>query len=100
MVTKTKEKILIVEDEKDLVKLIRFNLEKEKFRVMSARDAETGLKLARKSKPDLILLDIMLPKMDGLEFLRTIRSEVQVCGERPRTLTEVWSVLVPCWRPR
>jgi DNA-binding response OmpR family regulator len=73
-----KEKILIVEDEKDLVKLIRYNLEKEKFRVTTARDAETGLKLARKSKPDLILLDIMLPKMDGLEFLRTIRPEVQI----------------------
>ena len=76
--TKTKEKILIVEDEKDLVKLIRYNLEKEKFRVTSARGAETGLALARKSKPDLILLDIMLPKMDGLEFLRTIRPEVQI----------------------
>lgn len=74
----TKEKILIVEDEKDLVKLIRYNLEKEKFRVTSARDAETGLKMARKTKPDLILLDIMLPKMDGLEFLRTIRPEVDV----------------------
>ncbi|MCM2304166.1 MAG: response regulator transcription factor, partial [Elusimicrobia bacterium] len=74
----TKEKILIVEDEKDLVKLIRYNLEKEKFRVTAARDAETGLKLARKSKPDLILLDIMLPKMDGLEFLRTIRPEVDI----------------------
>lgn len=78
MMTKTKEKILIVEDEKDLVKLIRYNLEKEKFRVTCARDAETGLKLARKSKPDLILLDIMLPKMDGLEFLRTIRPEVEI----------------------
>jgi DNA-binding response OmpR family regulator len=78
MATKTKEKILIVEDEKDLVKLIRYNLEKEKFRVTTARDAESGLKLARKSRPDLILLDIMLPKMDGLEFLRTIRPEVQI----------------------
>ena len=74
----TKEKILIVEDEKDLVKLIRYNLEKDKFRVSSARDAETGLKMARKTKPDLILLDIMLPKMDGLEFLRTIRPEVDI----------------------
>jgi DNA-binding response OmpR family regulator len=76
--TKTKEKILIVDDEKDLVKLIRHNLEKEKFHVTAARDAETGLKLARKTKPDLILLDIMLPKMDGLEFLRTLRPEVSI----------------------
>ena len=74
----TKEKILIVEDEKDLVKLIKYNLEKEKFRVTSARDAETGLKMARQTKPDLILLDIMLPKMDGLEFLRTIRPEIDI----------------------
>ena len=74
----TKEKILIVEDEKDLVKLIKYNLEKEKFRVTSARDAETGLKMVRQTKPDLILLDIMLPKMDGLEFLRTIRPEVDI----------------------
>src|SRR5690348_2591200 len=74
----TKEKILIVEDEKDLVRLIRYNLEKEKFSVTAARDAESGLKLARKTKPDLILLDIMLPKMDGLEFLRTIRPEVSI----------------------
>lgn len=74
----TKEKILIVEDEPDLVRLLRHGLEKEKFRVTSARDAETGLKLMRKEKPDLILLDVMLPKMDGLEFLRTIRSEVDI----------------------
>ncbi len=74
----TKEKILIVEDEKDLVRLIRYNLEKAKYHVTSARDAESGLKLARKSSPDLILLDIMLPKMDGLEFLRTIRPELNI----------------------
>jgi DNA-binding response OmpR family regulator len=74
----TKEKILIVEDEPDLVRLLRHGLEKEKFRVTSARDAESGLKLVRKEKPDLILLDVMLPKMDGLEFLRTIRSEVDI----------------------
>src|ERR1700751_5565173 len=74
----TKEKILIVEDEKDLVRLIRYNLEKENFHVTTARDAETGLKLARKTKHDLILLDIMLPKMDGLEFLRTIRPECSI----------------------
>jgi DNA-binding response OmpR family regulator len=76
--TNPKAKILIIEDEKDLVKLIRYNLEKEKYRVLSANDAEAGLTLARKSKPDLIILDIMLPKMDGLEFLRTLRKESQV----------------------
>ena len=74
----TKEKILIVEDEADLVKLLRHGLGKEKFRVTSAKDAATGLKMVRKEHPDLILLDVMLPKMDGLEFLRTIRSEVDI----------------------
>ena len=74
----TKEKILIVEDEPDLVRLLSHNLKKEHFRVSAARDAESGLKMARKEKPDLILLDVMLPKMDGLEFLRTIRAEVDI----------------------
>lgn len=72
-----KEKILIVDDEKDLLKLIRFNLEKENFQVTTSRNAETGLKAVRKIRPDLIVLDIMLPKMDGLEFLRTLRAETQ-----------------------
>ena len=76
--TKEKEKILIVEDEPDLVRLLSHNLKKEHFRVTTARDAESGLKMARKEKPDLILLDVMLPKMDGLEFLRTIRAEVDI----------------------
>jgi two-component system, OmpR family, alkaline phosphatase synthesis response regulator PhoP len=75
---KLREKILIVEDEKDLVRLIRYNLEKESFRVIAAGDAETGLEMARKNKPDLIILDIMLPKMDGLDFLRNLRKESQV----------------------
>ncbi len=72
-------KILIVEDEKDLVKLLRYNLERDsKYDVLSAGDAESGLALARKSKPDLIILDIMLPKMDGLDMLRQLRKESQV----------------------
>jgi two-component system, OmpR family, alkaline phosphatase synthesis response regulator PhoP len=73
-----KEKILVVEDEKDLVRLIRYNLEKEKFRVIAANDAESGLTMLKKQKPDLVILDIMLPKMDGLDFLRTVRKESQV----------------------
>ena len=71
-------KILIVEDEKDLVRLIKYNFEKEGHKVISAYDGESGLELARKQKPDLILLDIMLPKMDGLEFCKTLRKESEV----------------------
>lgn len=71
-------KLLVVEDEKDLVRLIKYNFEKEGHKVVAAHDGESGLALARKEKPDLIILDIMLPKMDGLEFCRTIRGESQV----------------------
>jgi DNA-binding response OmpR family regulator len=71
-------KILVVEDERDLVRLIKYNFETEGHKVVAAYDGEAGLALARKEKPDLIILDIMLPKMDGLEFCRTIRKDSQV----------------------
>ena len=73
-----KGKILIVEDEKDLVRLLQYNLENEGFKVLRAGDAEAGLTLLRKNNPDLVILDIMLPKMDGLEFCRVVRQETQV----------------------
>jgi two-component system, OmpR family, alkaline phosphatase synthesis response regulator PhoP len=72
-----KEKILIVEDEKDLVNLVKYNFEKEGYPVISATNAESGLTAARKQKPDLIILDVMLPKMDGTEFCRIFRQESQ-----------------------
>jgi DNA-binding response OmpR family regulator len=74
----TNNRVLVVEDEKDLVRLIRYNLEKKNFHVTSARNAETGLKLARQTNPDLILLDILLPQMSGLDFLREIRQEMSI----------------------
>ncbi|MDD5305129.1 MAG: response regulator transcription factor [Elusimicrobia bacterium] len=70
--------ILVIDDEKDLVRLLRHNLEKCGYRVISARDAESGLKLLRKAAPNLLILDIMLPGMDGLEFLRILRGESDV----------------------
>jgi DNA-binding response OmpR family regulator len=73
----TKEKILVVEDEKDIARLIRHTLAKERFRVTCAGDGETGLRLARDLKPDLIILDIMLPKMGGLDLLRALRPETK-----------------------
>lgn len=68
-------KILIVEDEKDIVKLLKYNLEKEGYRVVSANDGEAGLVLFRKEKPDVIILDVMLPKLDGFGFCRIVRQE-------------------------
>ncbi len=85
-----KEKILVVEDEKDLVRLIRHNLENEGYRVLSAGTAEAGLKIIRKSKPDAVILDIMLPGMDGLECLRQLRRDsrtpvILLCAKRSET---------------
>jgi DNA-binding response OmpR family regulator len=72
------EKILIVEDEKDLVKLLRYNLQGQGYHTISAGDGELALSLFRKEKPDMVILDLMLPKIDGLEVCRTIRKESKV----------------------
>ena len=60
-------KILIVDDEKNIVEIIAFNLKKEGYQVIKAGDGEEGVKMAMEENPDLILLDIMMPKMDGYE---------------------------------
>lgn len=68
------KKILIVDDEKDIVELLEFNLETEGYKTITAFDGEEAIKKAITSTPDLILLDIMLPKKDGLEVLRELRT--------------------------
>lgn len=70
-----KERILIIEDEKDIVKMLEYNLEKEGFKVLSAYNGEDGLDMARKKNPDLILLDLMLPGIDGLEVCKAVKNE-------------------------
>ncbi|MGB0911304.1 MAG: response regulator [Nitrospirales bacterium] len=67
--------ILIVDDEPDIVELVRFHIEKEGLHCYSAKDGEGALRLARAEKPDLILLDLMLPGIDGLEICRLLRKE-------------------------
>lgn len=67
--------ILIIEDERDIVELVRVNLEKDGYKVSSAYTGEDGLQAARQHIPDLILLDLMLPGMDGLEVCRKLREE-------------------------
>ena len=69
-----KQKLLIVDDEEDIRELLRFNLEKEGYPILLAASGEEALSLAEKEAPDLILLDLMLPKMDGLEVTRRLRS--------------------------
>jgi len=68
-------KILIVEDEPDLLDAVSHALRKENMRPLRATDGETGLRLAREEAPDLVLLDLMLPGVDGLEVCRRLRSE-------------------------
>ena len=66
-------RVLIAEDEADLVKALRDNLEFEGYQVIVATDGEAALQAALKQSPDLLLLDIMMPKMDGLEVCRKVR---------------------------
>ena len=70
-----KKTVLIVEDEKNIVDIVRFNLQREGYATLEAYDGEAGLALAREKKPDLILLDVMMPKMMGFDVCRALRGE-------------------------
>ncbi|HIW93637.1 MAG TPA: response regulator transcription factor [Candidatus Flavonifractor merdipullorum] len=67
------KRVLIVEDEKNIVDILRFNLNREGYETLEAYDGSTGLSLARSEQPDLILLDLMLPKMNGFDVCRSLR---------------------------
>ncbi|MCX5687871.1 MAG: response regulator [Candidatus Omnitrophica bacterium] len=67
------KKILIVDDEEDIQKLLKIRLEQEGFTVLVASDGENGIKIAELEMPDLIILDIMMPKIDGYSCLKEIR---------------------------
>ncbi len=69
-----KERILIVDDEEDIVELVRYNLEKEGYETLVAFSGEDALALALREMPDLVVLDLMLPGIDGLEVTRQIRN--------------------------
>ncbi|MCL2415321.1 MAG: response regulator transcription factor [Defluviitaleaceae bacterium] len=71
-------KILIVDDEKNIVDIVAFNLLKEGFDVVVARDGERALEAYDKENPELVILDIMMPKMDGFEVCKRIREKSQV----------------------
>jgi two-component system alkaline phosphatase synthesis response regulator PhoP len=72
-----KETILVVEDEEDIRELLKYNLEKEGYQVLGAATGEEALKKVRDRLPDLILLDLMLPGIDGLEVCRRLKGEAQ-----------------------
>ena len=70
--------VLIVEDERAIVEILKFNLKREGYETMEALDGETGLKLALEGDPDLILLDVMLPKLNGFDICAAIRKAGRV----------------------
>ncbi len=69
------KKILVVEDERNIVDILTFNLQREGYATLEALDGAAGLRLALEQDPDLILLDLMLPKMDGFQVCRTLREQ-------------------------
>ena len=69
-----KQKILIVDDEPDILELIEYNLKKEGYQVFLASNGQEGISVAKRVQPDLIILDIMMPKMDGIEACRLMRA--------------------------
>ncbi len=71
-------KVLIVEDDRNLLEAIRYNFEKESYLTLVASDGAEGLETARREKPDLIVLDVMLPTIDGFEVCRILRKEMSV----------------------
>lgn len=74
----TKETILVIDDEKDIQNLLRYNLEKEGYRILLSKTGEEGLAAARAKKPDLVILDLMLPGMDGLEVCKILKQDRDV----------------------
>src|SRR5512136_1812030 len=71
-------KVLVVEDDRTLLDVLQYNLAKEGYEVLTAADGAAGLETARGGKPDLVILDVMLPKMDGYEVCRILRQETTV----------------------
>jgi phosphate regulon transcriptional regulator PhoB len=78
LVTSPGQKILVVEDEPDIRKLVQYNLAQERFKVLEAEDGEQALKILQRDRPHLVILDLMLPGLSGLELCKILR-------ERPET---------------
>src|SRR5512137_239621 len=71
-------RILIVDDEPPIVDVLAYNLQRESYQVVIARDGEEALVLARREQPDLVILDLMLPKLDGIEVCKALRRDRDV----------------------
>jgi len=78
MQTSKVQTILLVDDEPDIVEFLQYNLEKEGYKVFTAKDGLEGVEMAQKVSPDLILMDVMMPRMDGIEACQNIRQDLQL----------------------
>ena len=76
----TGKRILVVDDEKDILELIRYNLVKNGYQVMTALSGEDALRLVHQNPPDLVILDLMLPGIDGLDVCRGLKADPQTAG--------------------
>ena len=74
------ETVLIIEDEKNILELVKYNLEQEGYAVLTASRGDQGLELARKSRPSLLILDLMLPEIDGLTICKTLKNNEKTSG--------------------
>jgi two-component system phosphate regulon response regulator PhoB len=83
----SKQKILVIEDERSLVEVLTYNLTNEGFEVISATDGQEGLRRAQRDLPDLVILDLMLPVIDGLQVCRQLRSDPKTQDLRILMLT-------------
>ncbi|HIE08638.1 MAG TPA: response regulator, partial [Armatimonadetes bacterium] len=69
------KKILVVDDEKHIVRLVQVNLERAGYEVITAYDGDEALKKVKEERPDLIVLDVMMPKMDGFEVMKHLKAD-------------------------
>lgn len=76
----SKKQLLVVDDERDILDLLAYNLEREGFLVQSVTNGEQALQAARRDRPDLVILDVMLPGMDGIEVCRALREDDRTRG--------------------
>jgi two-component system alkaline phosphatase synthesis response regulator PhoP len=80
-------KIILIDDEKDILEFVSYNLKREGFEVLTARNGKDGIELAKAEKPHLILLDVMMPGMDGIETCNVIRENDELSGVLVALLT-------------
>lgn len=85
--TVTENTVLVADDEQDIIDLVRFRLEHDGYLVISAHDGEAALELARVKHPDLCILDVVMPKLSGLEVLAQLRADPATASTRVILLT-------------